>query len=179
MPSSAYYSGPESPPNPVCSTWPNFGGSRPCKVPWTGNRSRPELEPTYTKCDHKSKSDLGLHTKKYSNQALTHTSSSFQHSKAPAEYASPVWNPYTQTNINKIETVQRRAACWVTLDYSSYSSVTQMINTLGWRSLEQRRAEYAPIYFYTDPYISKLLKILILSFGNCALEQPPFLGCPF
>ena len=57
------------------------------------------------------------------------------------EYASPVWSPYTQTIINKIEAVQPRAARWVTNDYSSYSSVTQMINTLGWRSLEQRRAD--------------------------------------
>ena len=33
------------------------------------------------------------------------------------EYASSVWSPYTQTNINKIEAVQRRAARWVTNDY--------------------------------------------------------------
>ena len=53
------------------------------------------------------------------------------------EYASPVRSPYSQSNINKIETVKRRAVRWVTNDCSSYSSVTQMINTLGWRSLEQ------------------------------------------
>ena len=35
------------------------------------------------------------------------------------EYASPVWSPYTQTNINKIEAVQCRVACLVTNDYSS------------------------------------------------------------
>ena len=33
-------------------------------------------------------------------------------------------------------------------DYSSYSSVTQMINTLGWRSLEQRRADAWLLMFY-------------------------------
>ena len=48
-------------------------------------------------------------------------------------------------NINKVE---RRAARWVTHDYSSYSSVTQMINTLGWMSLEQRRADARLIMFY-------------------------------
>ena len=47
------------------------------------------------------------------------------------EYASPVWSPHTDTNVSLIETVQRRAARLVTHDYSSYSSVTQMINTLG------------------------------------------------
>ena len=64
------------------------------------------------------------------------------------EYASPVWSPHTDTNVNLIETVQRRAARWVTHDYSSYSSVTQMINTLGWRSLEQRRADSRLLMFY-------------------------------
>ena len=37
---------------------------------------------------------------------------------------------------------------WVTHDYFSYSSVTQMINTLGWRSLEQRCADAWLIMFY-------------------------------
>ena len=41
------------------------------------------------------------------------------------EYASPVWSPYTQANINKVEAVQCRAARWVTNDYSSYRSMTQ------------------------------------------------------
>ena len=35
------------------------------------------------------------------------------------EYASAVWSPYTKENINEIEKVQRRAARWVTNDYSS------------------------------------------------------------
>ena len=70
-----------------------------------------------------------------------------------AEYASPVWSPYTQTNINKIKAVQRRAACSrVTNNYSSYIHVTQMINTLGWRSLEQRRADAHLIMFYKIVY---------------------------
>ena len=64
------------------------------------------------------------------------------------EYASPVWSPHTDKNINKIEAVHRRAARWVTHDYSSYSSVTQMINILGWRSLEQRRADARLMMFY-------------------------------
>ena len=57
-------------------------------------------------------------------------------------------SPHTDTNVSLIETVQRRAARWVTHDYSSYSSVTQMINTLGWRSLEQRRADARLLTFY-------------------------------
>ena len=48
----------------------------------------------------------------------------------------------------KVEAVQRSPARWVTHDHSSYSSVTQMINTLGWRSLEQTRADARLIMFY-------------------------------
>ena len=42
------------------------------------------------------------------------------------EYASPVWSPYTQSSINKVEKIQKRAGIcrWVINDYSSYSSVT-------------------------------------------------------
>ena len=44
---------------------------------------------------------------------------------------------YTQ----KKEMVQRRAARWTINDYSPYSSITRMQQALGWRSLEQRRAD--------------------------------------
>ena len=119
----------------------------------------------------------------------------------PVEYASPEWSPYTQTSVTKVE--QRRAARWVSDDYSSYSSVTQMLNTLWWRSLEQRRADarqgclrhcrdtyaityspscqndqnYAPYALRADPYYSKLLQIFIFSFSNCTVEQTPHPGC--
>ena len=64
------------------------------------------------------------------------------------EYASPVWSPYTKENINKIEKVQRRAARWVSNGYSSYSSVTDMLSNLGWRSLENRRTDTRLSMFY-------------------------------
>ena len=72
--------------------------------------------------------------------------------RTQVEYASPVWNPYTQTNINKVTQIQRRTARWVADGYSSYSSVTQMLNTLGWRSLEQRRADARLTMFYQIAY---------------------------
>ena len=48
------------------------------------------------------------------------------------EYASAVWSPYTKENISKIEKVKRRAARWVSNDYSPYGSVTDMLSNLGW-----------------------------------------------
>ena len=64
------------------------------------------------------------------------------------EYASSAWNPYTQCNIDKIEMVQRRAARFVYNDYSCYNSVSFMINSLGWESLEQRRLTNQACMFY-------------------------------
>ena len=64
------------------------------------------------------------------------------------EYAAPVWDPHTLNDIQKIEMVQRRAARWVLGDYSPYSSVSDMLGRLGWRTLEQRRADSRLVLFY-------------------------------
>ena len=64
------------------------------------------------------------------------------------EYASTVWHPHTKLNINKLEMIQRRALRWVTGDYSPLSSVTEMQERLGWRSLEHRRLDARVIMFF-------------------------------
>ena len=53
------------------------------------------------------------------------------------EYASTVWSPRTATDIQKIESVRRRAARWATRDYRYTSSVTSMLNDLNWIPLDQ------------------------------------------
>ena len=57
------------------------------------------------------------------------------------EYAIPVWDPYHQTEIDRIEMVQRRAARYVTNSHNNRSSVNQMLEHLEWKSLEQRRKD--------------------------------------
>ena len=45
------------------------------------------------------------------------------------EYASTVWSPHTDQNIDKLESVQRTAARWVTCDYRySNASGSQLAN---------------------------------------------------
>jgi hypothetical protein len=46
---------------------------------------------------------------------------------------------YTHDNINKLEMVQRRAARYVQNNYHNTSSVTSMIDTLGWPTSAERR----------------------------------------
>ena len=48
------------------------------------------------------------------------------------EYASVVWSPFTQSNIDKIEKVQHKTARFVFNDYYRYSSITNMLNCLKW-----------------------------------------------
>ena len=81
------------------------------------------------------------------------------------EYASAVWSPYTKENIIKIEKVQRRAARRVTNDYS-YSSVTDMLSNLGWRSLENR---------HTDTRLAMFYKIF---YGLVAIPLPSYFEHP-
>jgi len=55
------------------------------------------------------------------------------------EYGSIAWNPHIKKNIESLEKVQRRAARFVSGDFSRYSSVTEMLQKLGWTSLADRR----------------------------------------
>ena len=57
------------------------------------------------------------------------------------EYSPTVWDPHTQENIKRVEMVQRRAARYVTKRYHNTSSVTNMLQELGWTTLEERRRQ--------------------------------------
>ena len=56
------------------------------------------------------------------------------------EYAATAWAPHTGINIQKLESVQRRAARFAVGDWRRTSSVSAMLSTLGWETLEERRA---------------------------------------
>ncbi len=64
------------------------------------------------------------------------------------EYGAAIWDPYTKLKQNQLEMVQRRAARYVCNDYSRHSSVTHMLQQLGWRSLLQRRADIRLTFLY-------------------------------
>ena len=54
------------------------------------------------------------------------------------EHASPVWDPHTKRNTNKIEMVQRRCARYVSGNFDRTSSVTSLLNYPSWPTLEER-----------------------------------------
>ena len=57
------------------------------------------------------------------------------------EYTAMGWDPTTQTLIQTLENVQRRAARFIINDYTSRTPgcVTSMLTSLEWQTLEQRR----------------------------------------
>ena len=66
------------------------------------------------------------------------------------EYSSSVWEPYTKNLINKLESVQRRAARFCPNDFRSKSPgcVTNMIKKLEWESLTDRRQTRRLVIFH-------------------------------
>ena len=54
------------------------------------------------------------------------------------EYGAAKWDPYLGKDISSIEMVQRRAARFITNDYAHTSSVSDVIEELGWHSLDRR-----------------------------------------
>ena len=86
--------------------------------------------------------------------------------RTQVEYASSVWNPHTKQNISKIEMVQRRAARWVKHNYSTHSSVSNMLADLGWRSLKNRQIDFQLVMLYKIVH------------GYVAIDIPPYFEKP-
>ena len=59
-------------------------------------------------------------------------------------YGSTIWDPrlgVENSGAYRVEVVQRHASRWTLKRYHNTSSVTDMLDNLGWRTLEQRRAD--------------------------------------
>ena len=64
------------------------------------------------------------------------------------EYSCSVWDPHQSQHTHKLEMVQRRAARFVCNNYHNTSSVTDMVNTLQWPPLAERRLKSRLVIFY-------------------------------
>ena len=61
------------------------------------------------------------------------------------EYASAIWSPYTQS---LVEADQRRSVRFIFNNYSPYTSVTEMLERIDFKTLAERRNESKLIYLY-------------------------------
>ena len=57
------------------------------------------------------------------------------------EYASAVWDPHAEADIYKLDMVQRRYASYTCNNFGRTSSVTAMLQQIGWDTLHERRAK--------------------------------------
>ena len=58
------------------------------------------------------------------------------------EYTCMVWSPWQRTDVQSLEKINRRATRFVTSIYHHTSSVSSMIDQLGWQDLETRRRNF-------------------------------------
>jgi hypothetical protein len=82
------------------------------------------------------------------------------------EYANTVWAPYRKSDKSTVEKVQRRAARFVTGRHRNRSSVSDMLEQLGWESLEQRALKSRATMAF------KIRNQLV------AIPAAPYLTCP-
>ena len=61
----------------------------------------------------------------------------------------PVWDQYRQGDIDKLNNIQRAAARFVTNNYQRKSSVTALIQDLGWTDLQTRRKNFKLTSLFT------------------------------
>ena len=63
------------------------------------------------------------------------------------EYAAPIFDLHTKEKILQVEKVQRRAVKWTTSNYDYLSSVTAMLQGLGWRPYNSDGQTRVSAYF--------------------------------
>ena len=64
------------------------------------------------------------------------------------EYATTAWNPQTTGKIKALESVQKKAARFVTRTYNREASVTALKKDLGWEDLALRRQTRDCVMWY-------------------------------
>ena len=69
------------------------------------------------------------------------------------------WDPYQQVHINSLEKIQKRSARWVCNNYSTYSSVTTMLESLNWATLREHRKIARLSFFHNIVYKASVVNI--------------------
>ena len=86
------------------------------------------------------------------NTASAHSScqeKAYQNLVMPTlEYALVAWNPYSDKDTRRVKQVQWNAARFVCNDYRRDTSVTSLVRSLGWQTLEERRRISTKVTFH-------------------------------
>ena len=82
------------------------------------------------------------------------------------EYCGSAWDPGAVGQIKQVEAVQRKAARFVTGNWSWHTSVTSLLHELKWRSLQERRLTRRLVLMYQAHH------------GMSAVAIPPYVHQP-
>ena len=63
--------------------------------------------------------------------------------------AESIWSPYSKTQIQQVEKVQRTTACWTCRRWRNTSSFCQMLDELQWPTLETRSDQNSLLFFHS------------------------------
>ena len=131
---------------------------------WTNNKTSPKqciprppnirgfkVDSTHCKRNKKGQLDLGFSQKKlkYCPQECKKTAY-ISLVRSTMEYGGIIWDSYTETNINRLERIQRQTARFITGDYKSREegSVSYMLLKVELRELKERRTIQKLIFLY-------------------------------
>ena len=78
------------------------------------------------------------------------------------EYATAVWDPYRQNQVEKLDTIQSRAVRFIKHDYSYNTSVSKLKKSLSFGLLSERRKSHRLQIFHKSVY------------NDIALPIPPY-----
>ena len=99
--------------------------------------------------DHVKRVSLGLLRRNIKTDNREVKTKAFNTMVRPVlDYASSVWDPPLQKDIDKIQDVQRRGARYVCNRYHNTSSPTDMLQELDWWPMQQRRSKIKLCTFY-------------------------------
>ena len=84
-------------------------------------------------------------------------------------HAATVWSPHTECNIHSVEMIQQKAAVFVFNDLARLSSVSTMLELLGWDTLEKGRDQLTLMMFYK--IINNLVEI---PHSHILVDSPSF-----
>ena len=85
------------------------------------------------------------------------------------EYSCPVWDPYRQGDVDKLNKIHRAAARFVTNHYQRKSSVAALIQDLGWTDLQTRRKNFRLTSLYK--ILNGIVAVPVSDLSNPADER--------
>ena len=126
------------------SIFPSGGG----KIAWGAAGERPWLAPRSYHCWQTFIARVFLKINLKKCPASLKERAYFAYVPSILDYASPICDPNLKKDIHALDRVNCRAARYVIGDYHRLSSVSGMLRSLGWSSLEDWRREARLTLFY-------------------------------